>query len=746
MPERDRIAVTGFGVVSALGCDATTTFRRLVSGERGISRVSLFDVEGQRGTLAAEVPGLRVADVAPPGELTCWSRSDALALVAAREALACARFSHQPPRLSIAVGGTTGGMYEAEGVLRALSPDQSRESVDRLLSYPLSTTADRLARAFGAARALTVCSACSSSAIALVQGASWLLQGDTDAALVGGTDGLCSLTFTGFNALGAMDAGPCRPFDTARSGLSLGEGSAFLVLEKEAHARRRGATIHALFTGFAVAAEAHHLTHPEPSGATAARLLALAMTRAGLSRRDVDYVNAHGTGTIANDAMEARALRTALDEDCERIWISSSKGQVGHTLGAAGAVEAVFTVMSLVQQVVPPTGGLSQPDPNLPLRHVIGSGIPTEVRAALSNSFGFGGTGCVLAFERADAPERPNRKIAAERVRRTVITGAATLGPLGRLCGLDNAAYLEPSIGEQARALPLDPIALLEPERSRRFDRSTALVTACAQSALADSGTSAAEAGIVSGTAFGNVERCVEFLTRVAERGPRFANPAEFPHLVPSSAAGNASIYLGARGPVVTVSDLSTTPEAAFVHATALLDAGCAHAIALGSAETLDAIVCQVIAPLCERPQSSDRSEGSGFVVLETEEHAEQRSARQLARVTRVVHTRDGLEAALRGVAAPRDVSRAWVVSATAAAELHRVVDATPWAAAERRCVAVRAGWHEAIGGIVLAAAAAALARGECDEALVCAWTNERAYALHLSRAAEPEHRRYAAG
>ena len=263
----------------------------------------------------------------------------------------------------------------------------------------------------GVVRSRSICSACSGGAIALVQAAAWLMRGEVDHVLAGGADGLCRLTLLGFNALGATDPALCRPFDRSRGGLNLGEGAAVLVLEREETARARGAQVLAFLDGFAVGAEAHHITHPDPEATRARALMREAMKRAGFAASDIGYVNAHGTGTQQNDAMEARALVDVLGASAAQTWVSSSKAQLGHTLGASGALEAAITVLSLANQQVPPTAGLVEPEESA-LRHVLATGQPANMDAALSSSFGFGGMSCVLAFsgsERPAAVTAPNR-------------------------------------------------------------------------------------------------------------------------------------------------------------------------------------------------------------------------------------------------------------------------------------------------------------------------------------------------
>lgn len=726
MSRPERIAITGVGAISALGQGARASWRALLEGRRGIRPVRLFDAGGQHCRVAAEID-LRLEDVVPAAERQEWSRSDGLALIAAREALADARLAAGAAGLSIAIGGTTGGMFEAEAVLSTLeqTPAEDR-AVQRLLSYPLSTTGERLARVLGPVeRVATVCSACSSSANAIVQGAAWIEQGRARAVLAGGTDGLCSLTFTGFNALGALDAAPCRPFDAERAGLSLGEAAAFLLLEPESAARARGARVYGWLSGWAIAAEAHHITHPEPTGETAARLLHAALGRAGRTPGEVDYVNAHGTATRHNDAMEWRALDRVFGAELERLFVSSCKGQLGHTLGAAGALEAVMTVLALDQAMLPPTGGLTTPDPALPLRHVRGEGLAFGANVALSSSFGFGGTGCVLCFEKASLADR--RPEAAPR-EPLVITGACCLGPGGVLEGVDCARHALPDETLDAGVGEVE----LDAARSRRFDRAARWVAFGAERALASASLGPADVGLIAGSAYGNVERSVEFLRRVASRGPRFANPAEFPHLVPSAAAGNASIYLGLSGPVLTVSDLQTSGEQAFGVALDLLSLGLTSALVAGSAEPSDSVVAQVLAPLCTG-RSEGRGEGAGFLVIERRQHVHGRGGRELAEVLRHEQAwSGGAERLIAEGSAPAAAERARVLVGTPGFDAGALLAGTRWADVPRLEVSERVGQHEAAGAMALCIAAALIGSGQIDHALVIGRSPGRIYVTEL--------------
>jgi 3-oxoacyl-[acyl-carrier-protein] synthase II len=682
-----RIAISGVGAVSALGSSATATFDALMAGKRGIAPLTLFDPGDVRSRQVAEVKGLDPGAVAPREAGADFSRTDAMAVLAATEAVRAARLTGRT-RLGLVLGGTTGGMLETEAALsRPDLAELAAERAARLLSYPLSASLPQVARAVGGVvRARSICSACSGGAIALVQAVAWLTRGDVDQVLAGGADALCRLTVLGFNSLGATDPQPCRPFDRARAGLSLGEGAAVLVLEREETARARGAPVLAFLDGFAVGAEAHHITHPEPSGARASQLLRQALERAGLTSRDVGYVNAHGTGTQQNDAMEARALLELLGESAGETWVSSSKGQLGHTLGASGALEAVITTLALARGEVPPTAGLSEPE--LPgLRHVLERGRPARLAAALSSSFGFGGMSCALALV-APGRERADR---AEVGRRVSVQ-----------CGVVFAAGAQPE-------------KELDPERSRRFDRASAL-SALGVSKLCGEDADRGATGLILGTAFGNVERTMAFLARARERGPRQVPPAEFPHLVPSAPAGNASVYAGVKGPVFAVSDLAHSGEAAFAAGCELIALGVADELVVGAVAPHDAIVEKVLAPLLEPAgvRTAPRSEGAGFVRLCAREAGSDAPELQALLIIDPASA-----SALSELPAPS--GRALVLVSIATVEARSWLERSSWAAVPRLDLAQSYGYHEALGAVALARASETLLRGEVEQVLVLA-------------------------
>jgi len=399
--------ITGVGVVCALGGDVRALAAGLVDGRCAIGPLTLFPYRG-RCRSAAQVPEAVPAAVAalPLATTRRLSRPDRFALAAAAEACGAAGLdAGLRRRAALAVGATTGGMFETEEVYRRRRAGEERRfRLSRLLGTPLSTTAAAVSQALGFyGPQVTLSTACSSSALAVALAADSIRRGEARVALALGTDGLCRLTYAGFDALQALDLDRCRPFDRHRRGLSLGEGAAALVLEDAEHARARGARAHAALLGHGTATDAHHPTAPHPEGRGALAALRAALAAAGLPPEAIDYVNAHGTGTPQNDAMEVGVLRAVFGSRLARVPLSSTKSQVGHCLGAAGAIEAAVTVVALDEGIVPPTVGLREPDPawaDLDLVRTPGRRVP--LGAALTSSYGFGGHNVTLVLGRAE--------------------------------------------------------------------------------------------------------------------------------------------------------------------------------------------------------------------------------------------------------------------------------------------------------------------------------------------------------
>jgi 3-oxoacyl-[acyl-carrier-protein] synthase II len=402
------VAITGLGTVTALGGDVAALGAALASGRCGIGPLTLFEHQG-RSRLAAEVPeaAAGVPPALPAASARRLSRADQFAIAAAGEA--CRNAGLDPALRRVAalyVGTSTAGIRESEEAYRRRRAGEERRlRISRLLATPLATPAAAVSQALGifGPRA-TFCTACSSSALAVAAAADAVRRGHAPVALAVGTEQLCRLTYAGFDALQALDPAPCRPFDRQRSGLSLGEGAGVLVLEDAAHARARGARVRGLLLGHATTTDAHHVTAPDPAGTAARRALAGALAAAGVPPEAVDYTNAHGNGTRQNDAVEMAVLRGAFGRHLTCMPVSSTKSQFGHCLAAAGALEAVVTVLALEGGLLPPTVNLREPDEAwTDVDLVTTSGRRAPLGIAVSSSYGFGGHNVTLVLGRAEA-------------------------------------------------------------------------------------------------------------------------------------------------------------------------------------------------------------------------------------------------------------------------------------------------------------------------------------------------------
>jgi 3-oxoacyl-[acyl-carrier-protein] synthase II len=398
-----RVAITGAGSINAVGAGVDAFARALREGRCGIGPLSLFPTTGHRSETAAEVPNLVPPEWLPRAVRRRASRTAVLALHAAHEALAAANLTAvDQAAAGVVLGTTTGGMPVGELCFRETLDRGARGGrLGGWIEAPVCAPTEVLAAVLGChGPRSTVSTACSSGANALGFAADWIRSARATVMLCGGTDALCRSTFAGFDALQALDRDRCRPFDRKRSGLSLGEGAAMFVFEDWDHAVRRGAEILGEFVSYGITADAHHLTQPHPDGAGAAAAMRRALSEGDVALEAVDYVNAHGTGTPLNDVIETRAIKSVFGAHAHRMPVTSTKSMVGHCLGAAGAIEALASLIALRGGFIPPTISLSDPDPECDLDYVPEASRAAALNVALSNSYGFGGNNTSLVLRR----------------------------------------------------------------------------------------------------------------------------------------------------------------------------------------------------------------------------------------------------------------------------------------------------------------------------------------------------------
>ncbi len=388
-----RIAITGLGIFCAAGGDVPSFTDALLTGRSGIGPVDLFDVSPFPSRIAAQVRGYDPLDRFDRRVAAKLSRTDQFAVIAAGEALADsgAAGHYSPYDLGVSVGGGAAGMGQGEMWLQDTLAGRRVRPSDLRGLLP-DRTATVIATAYGLAGYQgSITTACSSSATSIGWGADLVATGRLKAVVCGGSDSLSILTFAGFNSLRVVDPAPCSPFSLGRQGISLGEGAAFMVLEDENEANRRGAVIHGYILGYAAGGEAYHMTAPEPNGTEAARVMAEAARYAGVPLDRIGWVNAHGTGTPLNDVVESKAMKLVFGDRVAEVPLISTKAMTGHCLGAAGAIEALATVAALKDGVIPQTLNFRGSDPECELDYCHAGKRASDATIALSNSFAFGG-------------------------------------------------------------------------------------------------------------------------------------------------------------------------------------------------------------------------------------------------------------------------------------------------------------------------------------------------------------------
>ena len=407
---RSKIVVTGLGALAPNGNSVDQFWANSIAGKSGIGPVSYFDTEGHRVTIAGELSDFDPESVLDSREVRKLDPFSIYAITAADEAVTMAGIDPDRldlDRVGVTIGTGVGGIQTLEDQHTAIETRGPRRVSPLFVPKMIANIAGgHLSMRWGfRGPNQTVTSACASATDAIGMAMRLILAGDADVMIAGGTEasvtGLCIAGFANMKALSQSCTEPekaSRPFDTDRDGFVLGEGSGILVIETEEHALDRGAVILAELAGYGSTDDAFHITQPAPEGAGAREAMKRAIQDAGLKTTDIDYINAHGTSTPFNDRNETAAIRNLFGSHADSLKVSSTKSMTGHLLGAAGGIEAVITVKTIVHQLLPPTINYETPDPECTLDYVPNTAQEHTVNAALSNTFGFGGHNAVLCF------------------------------------------------------------------------------------------------------------------------------------------------------------------------------------------------------------------------------------------------------------------------------------------------------------------------------------------------------------
>jgi len=405
-----RVAITGLGAIAATGRDVRSFFDNLVHAHSGVRRITQFDPSSLSVQIAGEVPDYRSTDYFPQKQLDFIDRFCEFGLVAAREAMQSSGLQireEEQTRFGVAMGSGIGGANTLEsGFYNLYAKQATRLHPFTIPKMMHNAAASQICMEFGAkGPSLATSTACSSAGHAIGEAFHFIKFGLADLMLAGGSDAPITYgmirSWESVRVLAPGNGDPsraCRPFSADREGLVMGEGAGVLLLEELGHARRRGAKIYAELAGYGITSDASHITQPSVEGPV--RAIEMALEEAGVKPEQVDYVNAHGTGTRLNDVTETQVLKEALKEHARKVAISSTKSMHGHAMGATGAIELVATVMALEQGIIPPTANYTKPDPECDLDYVPNQAREARVGVAVSNSFAFGGLNAVLVVRK----------------------------------------------------------------------------------------------------------------------------------------------------------------------------------------------------------------------------------------------------------------------------------------------------------------------------------------------------------
>lgn len=411
-PRENRVVVTGLGVISPVGIGKEAFWESLLKGRSGIDRVTRFDPAPYPSKVAAEIKDFNPGDFFDRKEAKRMDRFAQFGLAAAKMAIEDAGVDLKaidPERIGVIIGSGVGGIETLEEQVRVLiSKGPGRVSPFLIPMMISNMAAGQIAIQLQLkGPSLTVVTACASGATAVGEAFRMLQRGELDLALAGGSEApITEIAFAGFCSMRAMStrndepSAASRPFDKSRDGFVIGEGAGIMVLETLTHALQRGARIYCELVGYAATSDGYHITAPHPEGEGAAKAIKLALEDADVSPCDVDYINAHGTSTELNDKIETLAIKRVFGEHAYRIPVSSIKSMIGHLMGAAGAVGAISTVLSIASGWIPPTINYQNPDPECDLDYVPNHAREKEINLAICNAFGFGGHNAVLVFKK----------------------------------------------------------------------------------------------------------------------------------------------------------------------------------------------------------------------------------------------------------------------------------------------------------------------------------------------------------
>ena len=645
--DNKRCVITGLGMICAIGNNVDECWDSALRSVSGIAHTKTVDTVNCYADYAAEVH----CDELDGPDTNNMDRVSKLCIKAASEAMSDAGLSKfkGDPRCSVIIGSCVGGVVSIEKYYtEAKKPEYIKQ-------MPISAIASQVAGAVDAGGVVTnVANACAAGTISIAYAADLIRDGKADIVVAGGADAFASVPYAGFISLHALSSDPCSPFNHS-SGLTIGEGAGIVIVESYEHAKARGAKMYCEVLGSGISSDAHHITAPRPDGAGQMSAIRRALSNSGVTESDIGYVNAHGTGTAKNDEAEFLSLHTIFDGKNKDLSVSSTKALTGHCLGAAGAIEAVFAIKALTQNVVPPTVGYSPEDikaladkagdidfcPNKPRNK--------QLNTVMNNSFAFGGNNASIIFGKDKGDVR-----VQDKKPNVYITGIGAVTPLGNgveryieVCANDEK-ITDQSARSSVASEDYDSVGL-KMAFYRKLDRFSQLQAVSGMQALAHAkyeitADNASDIGIIVGTSEGALGPGCDFEIQIAERGNAAGSAFKFPNTVYNAAGGYLSICSGIRGYNVTVTNGAQSGLFSIAYATDVIRAGEEKAmLASGTDENSDImdelyrglglVADKAVAPYGFDSQAFALSDGSVSIMLESEESAGLRHADKYCRI-----------------------------------------------------------------------------------------------------------------
>lgn len=633
--ERQRVAVTGIGIICSLGTGKAEVWENMKKNRTGIGKMSKFDTSSFLSDLGAEVKNYRPSDYFSPEEIENLDLCGQYAIIAAKEALLESGWKQDElpaERVGVSLGTCNGGItsIEESGKIEGLEMGLARR-------YPFYYQGDSLARYFGLRGPVnTINTACAASGNAIGFAVDMVREGYADMMLAGGSDPMSLSVYAGFNVLQALNPQPCSPYNQ-RYGLSLGEGAAFVVLEPLEKAMERGATIYAEICGYGLSNDAYHATAPEPEGAGIQYAVELGLKHGQVSKHQVGYINTHGTGTKANDSAELRGLRNLFGEESyHRIPVSSSKAYFGHNLGAAAAIEYVTILLAMKEGLLPATLHFESPREGCEdARLIVNEMEQGRPEYFLCNNAAFGGHNVsivsrnVFSDSAVYVRKRPD-------VKRVAIVGLGMVGSFGHVQGSAYATAVEGvyETGKSDFSLKAFNKALYE----RRMNRLSQFSIGASYLALQDADLeiteeNAKDIGIIFGTSRGSLESAQKYMGGIFEKGPEYASGIYFPDMVLNSTAGKIAMKLGVKGVGSSLSTGGNDGLMSALYGFETVRNGVQSVCLVGAGDESSRLASAI-----DRAEKMDQSpysisEGSSFLVAEEMEHAQSRGAKIYAEI-----------------------------------------------------------------------------------------------------------------